>query len=406
MTHSNGSNGYPELASFKQLENFYDLKVQYCIANEFVQFRSVEELKTRQEKLTKILSELNDELIRNTVAAKLRFIVSRPEPDGSMLVIASFPRDEDKELEHKRFMFYSRFRWQRSEETVEVIRGISGYCASTNETVLIPDLENKPNRYKDYWIEPGYRGERGGILDIPIVDNTGTTCLAVLSILASKRNFLNEERQKEIEFGHIDKLRKFLLPHSNGNSNGHEVYTKNGSSDAAAEKMIERLPPDPSAKEPVSDLKVQWYLDGLLEAWDGLSEEKQAEVAEKVVRSPLGEAFRNMLKLEPVNSVAHTIDIEDTWLDPNEVAGDFARVIKASSTRRTPVRMQRIWRAFRNRENDIVAEDEIAKQFEDTKNPDNDARLAITWVNRAFEKFGIDLEITHVPAYRLKRRSA
>jgi len=112
---------------------------------------------------------------------RLRSSITIPLPNGRMVALVS--RDS------KTGPFYShshdKFRWR--ERPV----GIAGLCATTNQTILIPDLEKIPKGYKQSWIPSSSSPKVGGIVGLPLLKEVGN-CRAVLTVSSKQRRFINE----------------------------------------------------------------------------------------------------------------------------------------------------------------------------------------------------------------------
>lgn len=66
--------------------------------------------------------------------------------------------------------------------------------------------------------------------------------------------------------------------------------------------------------------------------------------------------------------------------------------------RRTPTRLEKIWKFFRGHENRIVFLDELESEF-DTKNPRQDAVSTISQINKQLEALDIDLALKKATVY-------
>jgi hypothetical protein len=105
------------------------------------------------------------------------------------------------------------------------------------------------------------------------------------------------------------------------------------------------------------------------------------------------------------------VELPNGQLNPQYVEYAFNRLIEEQRKNyqqhpgRFPVRVQRIWNILRGRENDVISIQALIVPFLETHDPDDSMRDAIRYTNQILEKAGIDLEIKHVTAYQLCRRS-
>ena len=101
---------------------------------------------------------------------------------------------------------------------------------------------------------------------------------------------------------------------------------------------------------------------------------------------------------------------ENQPVDPEFVLQAFNAVLehlKTHDPHRKPVRPQRIFEAFKGRENELVCISDLSEPFsETTADPEPQFRNAVSWINHLFSELDIDLEITRVTTYRLNRPSS
>lgn len=96
-------------------------------------------------------------------------------------------------------------------------------------------------------------------------------------------------------------------------------------------------------------------------------------------------------------------------LDPAFVDNAFNAVLeylKSHDPVREPVRAQRIREVFDGRENDLVPLSALSAPFSHLRNPENQFRTAVSWLNQLFAELDIDLEVDRVSTYRLVRPSS
>lgn len=343
-------------------------------------------------KLTSFLNRTLKELVEQLSGSSkvdLRASIIEPLENGSMQVLEwwNIPSGVVGD-------FAASFRWG------DQVVGIAGRCVTERKAIFIPDLRDTSNPYQHDWIEIHKFRPSGGIVAIPIpykpleqID----TCLAVLCLTSVEYNFFCIDRHLLIlqEFAH--RIEHIIRD--------------------CGQIQIEQLDYDDLRKTRyviINDTYNKIYDDDIMqkESDEALKHVEHREISIEQVRTDLlrileviPSSQRTRLLLSILNSVETDEDINQ--LDPayiNSIFEETSRRLNEHS-RRPVVRIQKIWATIRGRENDIVAIDDFVKHFDGSANSENDARTAISWINRLFEKYGFDIRIDHVTAYRLRRAS-
>lgn len=130
---------------------------------------------------------------------------------------------------------------------------------------------------------------------------------------------------------------------------------------------------------------------------------------------PIEEQYQ--MRAEVILRVTHQITQEDSTqpqkeelLDSREVAEAFLRAMESQNAQKEnrpgqrPQILERLWRAVDGRIDELISQEEIAKEFSGYDDPIQGVRSAVNRVNAIFEKLGINLYIGGVHAYRLQRR--
>ena len=156
------------------------------------------------------------------------------------------------------------------------------------------------------------------------------------------------------------------------------------------EILVYTLPDRPGILQPL-------YMPGVIREKEPTSLQYETEGLDRRILALLGRALSPQQQATLLLELAHSIPI-----DPKHAAYAFESIIAEQwatnngKPRRKPIRVEKIWRIFRGRENDDISLDEFLPDFSHTSSPRYRVSETISWLNTKLPDFNLIIDTVRV----------